>query len=60
MLLTCASDQELQLLPGKPDGPVWHSGLFDFPDPRSFCPTGGRRARNGHLLCSSLHGQNPE
>jgi hypothetical protein len=50
MLLARASDQELQLLPEKLDGPVCHSGLSGFPDLRPFCPTGGRCIHNGHLL----------
>jgi hypothetical protein len=59
-LLACASDQELQLLPGKSDGPVWHSGLFDFPGPRLFCPAGGQRVRNGRFLRSGVRDQNSE
>jgi hypothetical protein len=43
---------------GKPDGPVWHSGLFGFPVLKPSCPVGGRRSHNGSLLFSSLRGQN--
>jgi hypothetical protein len=38
---TLVGDQVLLLLPGKPDGPVWHSGLSNFPTPRPFCLAGG-------------------
>jgi hypothetical protein len=49
-----------QLFPsGKPDGPVWHSGLSEFPVLEPSCPVGGRHSRNDRLLCSSLCGQNP-
>jgi hypothetical protein len=41
-------------------GLVWHFRLSGFPILRSSCPTGGRHIRNGHLLCSSLYGQNPQ
>jgi hypothetical protein len=54
-----ASDQVLLLPLGKLDGPVWHSGLSGFPALKLLCPANGRRVRNGHLLCSSLHSQNP-
>jgi hypothetical protein len=57
---TSASDQVLSLPPRKLDGPVWYSGLFDFPTLKLLCPADGRRVSNGHLSCSSLHGQNPE
>jgi hypothetical protein len=55
-----ASDQVLSLPPRKSDGPVWHSGLSDFPAPKLLCLADGRCVRSSHLLCSSLHGQNPE
>jgi hypothetical protein len=51
-------DQELLLLPGKPDGPIWHSWLSSFSVLGLPCPTGGRCVRNGHLLRKSLHSQN--
>jgi hypothetical protein len=57
---TLAYDQVLLLLPRKLDCPVWHSGLSNFPALRLFYPLGGRCVRNGHLLCSSLCGQNPK
>jgi hypothetical protein len=60
MLLARAGDQELQRLPKKMDGPVWHSGLSIFPDPRPFCLASGQHVHNGHLLRSSLRGQHPE
>jgi hypothetical protein len=60
MLLARAFNRELRRLLGKPDDPIWHSGLFDFPVPGPFCPANGRRVRNGHLLYSSLRGQNPD
>jgi hypothetical protein len=41
-------------------GLVWHFRLSGFPILRSSCPTGGRHIRNGHLLRSSLYGQNPQ
>jgi hypothetical protein len=55
-----AGDQELLLPLGKLDGLVWHSGLSDFPALKLLCPTDGRRIRSGHLLRSSLQGQNLE
>jgi hypothetical protein len=60
MLLACASDWELQRLPRKPNGSVWHSGLFGFPDPRPICPTGGQHVYNDRLMRSTLCGQNPK
>jgi hypothetical protein len=60
MPLDRAVDQELQRLSGKPDGPILHLGLSDFPNPGLFCPTGGRRVCNSRLLRSNLRGQNPE
>jgi hypothetical protein len=60
MLLAHVVNRELQQLPRRLDGSVWHSGLSNFPDLGPFCPAGGRRVRNDHLLCSSLHSQNPE
>jgi hypothetical protein len=60
VLLAHASDQELMLSPGKLDGLVWHSKLFDFPGLGFPYPASGRHVHNGHLLCNSLYGQNPE
>jgi hypothetical protein len=60
MLLARVGDHELQQLPGKPNGLVWHFELSGFPDLRNLCPAGGRCVCNGHLLCSSICGQNPE
>jgi hypothetical protein len=51
--LTLAGDQVLLLLSGKPDGPVWHSGLSGFPALRLFYPVRGRRVHNGCFLCES-------
>jgi hypothetical protein len=56
--LARANDQELLLLPGKPDRPVWGSGPFGFPVPKSCCPAGGRHVRNVRVLRSSLCSQN--
>jgi hypothetical protein len=50
----------LLLLRQKLGGPVWHSGLSDFPAQRPFYPAGGRCVRNCHLLRNSLRDQNPE
>jgi hypothetical protein len=36
-----AGDQVLLVLLGKPDGPIWHFGLSNFPALRLFCPAGG-------------------
>jgi hypothetical protein len=58
--LAPAGDQVLLLLPGKPDGPVWHSELSGFLVLRPSYPVGGRCVRSGHLQHSSLHSQNPE
>jgi hypothetical protein len=55
-----AGDQLLSLPPGKLNGPIWHFGLSSFPALKLLCPTDGRRARGGHLLRSSLRGQNLE
>jgi hypothetical protein len=55
-----AGNQVLLLPPRKPDGPVWHFGLFGFPALKLLCPVDGRRVRSSHLLRSSLDGQNPE
>jgi hypothetical protein len=60
MFLARAGDQELLLSPGKPDGLVWNSVLFGFLALRPSCTAGGRHTRNGYLLHSSLHGQNPQ
>jgi hypothetical protein len=60
MLLAHDGDQELLLSSEKSDGPVWHSGLSGFPVLMPSCPTGGRRIHSGHLLHSSLCGQNPQ
>jgi hypothetical protein len=54
------NDQVFSLPPGKSDGPVWNSGLSDFPTLKLLCPTDGRRVCSSHLLRSNLHGQNPE
>jgi hypothetical protein len=51
--LTLTGDQVLLLLPGKPDGSIWHSGLSGFPALRLFYPARGRRAHNGCFLCES-------
>jgi hypothetical protein len=56
---TCITDLGLLLSLGKPDGPVSHSRLFDFPTLEPYCPAGGRHSHNGRLLCNSLHSQNP-
>jgi hypothetical protein len=56
--LDYAGDQELLMSSRKPDGLVWHSRLFGFHVLVPSCPTDGRRSRSGHLLRSSLHGQN--
>jgi hypothetical protein len=58
VLLTRVGDQELLLLLGKPDGPVWHSGLSNFSVLWLPCPANDRRVRNDHLLCKSLRSQN--
>jgi hypothetical protein len=58
--LAPAGDQVLLLLPGKPDGPVWHSELSGFLVLRPSYPVGGRCVLSGHLQHSSLHSQNPE
>jgi hypothetical protein len=55
-----AGDQVLSLPTGKLDDPVWHFGLSDFPTLKLLCPADGRCVHSSHLLCSSLHGQNPE
>jgi hypothetical protein len=55
-----AGDKVLLLPLGKPDGPVWQSGLSGFPTPKLLYPADGQHIRSGHLLCSSLHDQNPE
>jgi hypothetical protein len=60
MFLPRASDPELLLPLGKPDGPVWHFGLFGFPILKPSFPTGGQHIHNGRLLHSSLRGQNPQ
>jgi hypothetical protein len=60
MPLAPTGDQVLLLLPGKPDGPIWHSRLSGFSVLRPSCLVGGWRVRSGHLLHSSLHSQNPE
>jgi hypothetical protein len=45
---------ELLLSSGKPDDPVWYSGLSGFPAWSAI----GRHHRNSRLLCGNLHGQN--
>jgi hypothetical protein len=61
VLLAHVGDQELLLLLlGKNDHLVWGSGPSSFPVSESCCPTSGRCVRNSHLLCSSLHSQNPQ
>jgi hypothetical protein len=60
VLLTRVSNHKVMLSPGKLDGLVWHSRLFNFPVLRPSYPAGCQCVRNGHLLRSSLHGQNPE
>jgi hypothetical protein len=57
---TPTGGQVLSLPPGKPDGPVWHSGLSVFPAPKLLCSADIQCVRSSHLLRSSLHGQNPE
>jgi hypothetical protein len=48
------------LSPRKPDGPVWYSGLSDFPVLKPSYPIGSQCVHNSRLLHSSLHGQNPK
>jgi hypothetical protein len=55
-----AGDQVLLLLPEKLDGPIWYSDCPIFLPWGFFCPAGGRRVCKDCLMCSSLHGQNPE
>jgi hypothetical protein len=55
-----AADQRLLLPSGKSDGLVWHSGLSDFSVLEPFCSVGGRHSCNDRLICSTLHGQNPQ
>jgi hypothetical protein len=57
-LIACVAPVELFLSLREPNGPVWYSGLSGFPVLEPSCPAGGRHSHNGHLLCSSLHGQN--
>jgi hypothetical protein len=59
-LIACVAALELLLSSGEPDGPVCHSGMSDFPNLEHSCLAGGRCSHNGHLLCSSLRGQNPQ
>jgi hypothetical protein len=54
----CADDQELLLSLGKPNHLVWDSRPSGFPILGSFYPAGGWHSRNGHLLRSTLRGQN--
>jgi hypothetical protein len=56
----CATDQRLLLPLGKPNCPVWHSGMSGFPDLEPSCPVGGRHSRNSCLLCNRLRGPNPQ
>jgi hypothetical protein len=60
VLIVCVAALEFLLSLGKPNGPVWNSGLFGFPVLEPSCPAGGRHSRNGRLLCSSLRGQIPQ
>jgi hypothetical protein len=59
-LIACVPVLEPLLPWGELDGPVWHSGLSGFPILEPSCPVGGRCSSNGRLLCSGLHGQNPQ
>jgi hypothetical protein len=53
-------DQVRSVHPGKPDGLGWQSELYSFPAPKIICLANGRRTHGGHLLHSSLFGQNPK
>jgi hypothetical protein len=52
--IACVAALELLLSSGKPDDPVWYSGLSDFPAWSAV----GQHLRNNRLLCGNLHGQN--
>jgi hypothetical protein len=59
-LIACVAALELMLSSGKPDGPIYHSGLSGFPVLEPSYLATGWCSRNDYLLCSSLHDQNPQ